>query len=443
MPLAQISTNLNDNNIDNDESVQSPQPAAGPSDPSEEPPTKQKDVIEEEGGLFFYEAKYLDNDDFYDITRYLRLFLSHIPKKHRFDFLDAIFTLDEKHAKEQGTAKKKQKYKPPHPTKAEEIEELFRKAPLPEESLSQRRNTRAAGARFYTRERELFPEMRDEIQFKASAVVHEPLLRPETRVVKVKPNSKKRSRAAMESKEEPSTSMVVQAPSKAVAEEKCEEDIHPWMPAPGRRVGTEHTEGALFRAWDQYSVCKIHDSSVGLQSGARRICLGTRSSRQRGLSNHAAWHNLNPTPFISATSSLDEIARIRVPHFNGRQANNSIKVNTRLTIINAFAQLAAGKPVLRMQEELDHYKVITPYGNQRNHKNSFYKYEYLLPFTVEATVIVGTWCWQDIERWMMSNGGNVHAWFRAIGRPSFEEHEAARKEGRKPAGGVGCACCGH
>jgi hypothetical protein len=220
-----------------------------------------------------------------------------------------------------------------------------------------------------------------------------------------------------------------------------EEDLHPW------RVGawTEIPEsGMLWRVWDRRSACRIDDSRVGFLAGSPDYCLGRSEERALSLTNHANWGCRSPSPYISTTSSFSEIVDLRVPQLTKRQEKyKGQPTNIKVTLINASARIAAKMPVLRMTEELDHYKVRTPYGNHRNYMNSFFENEYLCPFVIQPDEIVGTFTWSSVEEWAEKNGGSLKNWARVVGRKAFEEHENARLLGTKSKSQLPCHCCGH
>ncbi|RDL36396.1 uncharacterized protein BP5553_05748 [Venustampulla echinocandica] len=333
-------------------------------------------------------------------------------------YLDCLYTLDEKYAKASNPPRRRKKPYRPHPETPAEMESLFRGVPPPRESES--RYEGGAGPVFTTSNTTLLPtsiSSRLKVKTRKTLTTKRANSLEQTGSSSGKPEDNKYN----ESEEEYGD----------------EEDSHPWMPSSKVRVGVEHEEGLLFRAWDHKSECQINDSKVGFLSGASRFMLGTKESRQRAIGNHANWGNREKTPFISMTSNIQEIANVRIKQLTNRQINAGIRSNTRLTIVNAFARAAAGMPILRMKDELDYYRVETPYGNVKNYKTWFFEHEYLLPFRVPVTEIVGTWCWQDIEK----SVGDINTWYNTVALPAFKEHENARKEARttRPAG---CTCCG-
>jgi len=218
-----------------------------------------------------------------------------------------------------------------------------------------------------------------------------------------------------------------------------EELLHPW----GTPSKPKEIPGLLIRAWDQISQCRIDNQRVGFLSGGSDSFLNTKEKRKQALMHHANWGNRNKTPFISFSSSLREIAKFRVPHFQNRQASLGIVENTRLTIINTNAIIAAGKPILKMKDELLHYDIRPPKtGDLRYNSTSFYENEYIVPFSVAKDAIVRTCTWHDIEKWMRKNNAEIEDWYVQEGIPSFKEHERVRLGGTPLPCKAGCDCCG-
>lgn len=188
----------------------------------------------------------------------------------------------------------------------------------------------------------------------------------------------------------------------------------------------------LIRAWDASSKCVITDGRVGLLSGGSASRLDTDVARAINLRNHASWKNRHGTPFISTSSSIGEIEKIRIPHFENRQRIRGRTpdglTKTNVTIINSRARQAAGRPITHMKEELLHYKIETKYGRIKPNMNSFYDHEWLLPFYCSADEIVGTWTWYEISKWMGRKKLTFRHWFRLVAIPAFRKHEAARQD---------------
>ncbi|ESZ98749.1 hypothetical protein SBOR_0855 [Sclerotinia borealis F-4128] len=226
-----------------------------------------------------------------------------------------------------------------------------------------------------------------------------------------------------------------------------EEDFRRWAGGPRTDI-----PDILYRAWDEYSLCQIHDPRVGFLSGCSECHLGTSESRCCELSTHADWGSRHRGPFISFTSCWQEIWDHRVYALEKRQKKHKGKlVNIKITIVNARARCAARMPILRMKHELNHYNVKTPYGNIRNTKNSFFENEYLLPFVISPSEIILTIPWHEIQDWAEKNGRTVNDWGKEVGATLFEKHEQDRLAGTtssqqacKCCGhGSGCSCCGH
>lgn len=222
-----------------------------------------------------------------------------------------------------------------------------------------------------------------------------------------------------------------------------EEDLHPW--------GVTDTtsgphDGMLFRVWDQCSKASNKDSSVGFLSGgaAWKWGLDNRKGRRRAIARHGNWRNRMSTVFISTTSSWREIL-YRVSWFENRQVKRKIKPNTKITLFNANARIAAKMPILRMKDEQRHYKVRTLYGHTSTGQNaSWYKNEYLFLYHAGPKEIVATWTWDEIKRTMEANRWINFDEFRTrVMVPKYNEHEKARLTGIPVPCKASCSCCGH
>jgi hypothetical protein len=246
-----------------------------------------------------------------------------------------------------------------------------------------------------------------------------------------------------------------------------EEDRHPWgssastIPSslsPLAISSTNSVPGIFLRAWDDKSQCKIRDVGEGFLSGSRYEPLDTKELRKVALERHANWSNRKKTPFISATTDIYEIVYHRVPHFEERQMKNDQVSVTKVTLINGFACLAAGMPIIKMTTELENYNARIPYAGVtspdesgvdklkkiRIEKQTFFANEYLFLFRIPPTQIVQTWLWKDIVQWMKTNDTTtIQSWFEKVAIPAFKEHEHTRKTG-SPASlhGPQCMCCG-
>jgi len=218
-----------------------------------------------------------------------------------------------------------------------------------------------------------------------------------------------------------------------------EEAEHPWLPAAEL---DPNIPDILMRAWDEISQCQIRDYRVGCLSGSSACMLDTFAKRKLALTRHSDWGNRFKTPFISSSSSLHEIAKERVPHFQQRQFKKGIKDNTKLTLFNTRARRALGKPVLRLKDELLYHNVRTKYGDPRFTAGSFFENEYLLPFSAGPDEIIGTWAWHQVEAWIKNNHSNFQGWYEQVGLPAFKEHERLKLGGLPNKCKAGCDCCG-
>jgi hypothetical protein len=229
--------------------------------------------------------------------------------------------------------------------------------------------------------------------------------------------------------------------ARLVGHSEGEEKSHSWA-AP---ADPDEIPGLLMRTRDEMSQYQIKDPRSGFLSGSSDDLLDSYDARKLRITRHSEWGQRRKTPFISFTSSHKEIVEDRVPHFQERQKDKKILDNTKLTLINTRARLAAGLPILRMKMELKHYKVINRYGDPFKpdyQGKSFYEHDYLMLFRVPQEQIVRTWAWRDIEAWMTRTGRGFDGWFHSVGIPAFQEHERVRLGGTPASCKVGCDCCG-
>ncbi|KAL3427276.1 hypothetical protein PVAG01_00785 [Phlyctema vagabunda] len=237
---------------------------------------------------------------------------------------------------------------------------------------------------------------------------------------------------------------------KADSTQPDEEDLHPWrvlkddLQIPVCAFPKASQAGLLLRAWDHKSECQIHDSLVGFLSGGASIELQTAAGRKSALAKHADWSNKTKTPFISATTSIEDIETIWAPVFQRRLKESGLHPNEKVAIINAHARLANGWPILRASDEMKHYAAPTPrkYGGKTGYRHLNYINEYLLPFRVGPPETVTTWLRRDIQAWCEKHDESVRGWYEKAAVPAFLEHEKARQEGRAYNTGGHCTCCG-
>ena len=121
-------------------------------------------------------------------------------------------------------------------------------------------------------------------------------------------------------------------------------------------------------------------------------------------------------------------------HFEARQIKAGYTLHTKITLLNAFARKAKGLPILRVKHEQEYYNLgKTPY---------FQENEYLIPFRAGPDEIIGTWCLEHITGSAFVNNCTqmkALAWWKSVAVPAFQEHETARREGRR-IDMKGCTC---
>ncbi|KAH6703132.1 hypothetical protein BKA61DRAFT_703648 [Leptodontidium sp. MPI-SDFR-AT-0119] len=348
----------------------------------------------------------------YDAIAMLHKDVEHIPKSRKQAFIDLLKTLEQKW-RDANKPREPKQYREPHPRSSADYLKLMHSL-KPEESswFTMGTDTNGTkGGKPSTSNEPVRPVEPCKSTDNSQDFLKTPqgITPPTTPTKSIKPSPAEKTKAVLS---------------------KEEEGEHPWMPTPKLIADTKDRNGLLLRAWDQMSECKINDNTVGFLSGASWFPLGSAEDRHEALKCHANWGNRVKTPLISTTTSIHEIELVRIPSFTKRQDEKGIKRNSKLTIINAHARFAKELPVLSMDAELNYYNVETPYGDRRNYKNSYYTFEYILPFRVGIDEIVATWCWQDIERTARKSGRDINHWFRTVAVPLYEEHEAARKAGR-------------
>jgi len=185
-------------------------------------------------------------------------------------------------------------------------------------------------------------------------------------------------------------------------------------------------------------MAKIHPD-IGFLSHGSTSRFDTFEGRQQDLENHFNWRNREPTPFVSFTGSLHDFVTQRQPHIIERDSWNKSRCTVKITIVNGNARLAEGWPILKAADEIARYHPSTP----KSRPFIWYEHEFLLPFRVPPSQIVGTYCWTTILKYMSDNGCNYSTWHNMVAIPAFRAHEAARRAGTPLAGSANCVCCGH
>ncbi|CAG8978889.1 hypothetical protein HYALB_00005226 [Hymenoscyphus albidus] len=229
---------------------------------------------------------------------------------------------------------------------------------------------------------------------------------------------------------------------KKPADSSSEEAIHPWMPtdktweivktfpAPGH-------PGILLRCFDQSS-----KSQPIYKPGADKGMFKSESSckrldrfcdRQEWLSRHSNYAYRGTTPFISSTRTPAELD-YRKGWFKLRQGNKNQVAQIKVVVLNIFARLRKGFPVLSAEIELPYYSAGTSFASAE-YANRYYRNEFFLPYVVQMGEVVGVWCWKSIQ-----DKGGALKWFCDVAVPAFERHEEASMQ-RVLLSDLGCECC--
>ncbi|KAF7871620.1 hypothetical protein EAF04_003727 [Stromatinia cepivora] len=212
-----------------------------------------------------------------------------------------------------------------------------------------------------------------------------------------------------------------------------EEDKHGWAVLDSRtlpRMDTKNKEfvcpGLFLRLWDKASKSRIDDDDHGFVSASSDLPLRTVTERCNFLRNHTYWRHRGLTQGISITSHLSMLTSDHIlPRFyDARKKTEMICAN--LTLINGYAQIAAGFPILRVVDEMRHYDVVSLYGDQELYGISFFENEYLVPYCVVPDAIIETYKWRDIESWMKKRKRSYADWYETYAVPAYLAHEKMR-----------------
>lgn len=220
-----------------------------------------------------------------------------------------------------------------------------------------------------------------------------------------------------------------------------EDDQHRWRILPGDRLvvtislNDPHRNsimpGLFLRCFDNISISQCTDPRGGFNAGSPDKALVTRLSRRTELRNHTYWPNRTKTPFVSVTTHPSFIYEL-IDRFKERTAKTGLVGENfpgQVVIINGFAQTASGFPLLRIVDEMDHYKVNSLYGPQSSYGDkSFYENEWIAPYSVVNAAIVRAYYWRDIERWLIKNKSNIWSWYLQVAVPDFQAHEKERQD---------------
>ncbi|KAF7938609.1 uncharacterized protein EAE98_000947 [Botrytis deweyae] len=186
--------------------------------------------------------------------------------------------------------------------------------------------------------------------------------------------------------------------------------------------------GLFMRLHDASSKSRLDDDHHGFLSAASALPLRTKKERQDFLRFHTYWRHRGLTQGISVTSHLSMLTSDHIlPRFYGTRKKTEM-ICANLTLINGYAQIAAGFPILRVTDEMRHYEVVSLYGDQEMYGMSFFENEYLVPYCVVPDAIITTYKWRDIESWMKQSKCSYQDWYTTWAVPAYQAHEKARVE---------------
>ncbi|ATZ49856.1 hypothetical protein BCIN_05g02560 [Botrytis cinerea B05.10] len=214
-----------------------------------------------------------------------------------------------------------------------------------------------------------------------------------------------------------------------------EEDNHRWAVVNSQtlpRMDTKEKEvicpGLFMRLYDSSSKSRLDDGHHGFLSAASALPLRTKKERQDFLRHHTYWRYRGLTQGISVTSHLSMLVSDHIlPRFYGTRKKTEM-ICANLTLINGYAQIAAGFPILRVVDEMRHYEVVSLYGDQKMYGISFFENEYLVPYCVVPDAIITTYKWRDIDNWMKQSNCSYQDWYTTWAVPAYQAHEKARVE---------------
>ncbi|TGO29289.1 hypothetical protein BPAE_0016g00110 [Botrytis paeoniae] len=214
-----------------------------------------------------------------------------------------------------------------------------------------------------------------------------------------------------------------------------EEDNRRWAVVDSQtlpRMDTNKKEticpGLFMRLFDPSSKSRLDDAHHGFLSAASALPLRTKEERQDFLRFHTYWRYRGLTQGISVTSHLSMLTSDHIlPRFYGTRKKTEM-ICANLTLINGYAQITAGFPILRVTDEMRHYEVVSLYGDQEIYGISFFENEYLVPYCVVPDAIITTYKWRDIESWMKQSKCSYQDWYTTWAVPAYQAHEKARVE---------------
>jgi len=175
-----------------------------------------------------------------------------------------------------------------------------------------------------------------------------------------------------------------------------EEQLHPWSTDRSQTFDTP-----LLRTWDHCSGSQPDENGC-MMSRAPHQRLDTIESRTTSLTTHLNHKEWTPTPYISFTISPAAIQELAT--FRSQRKNRGVQT---LTVIDPNTRLRDHLPILDVAAEMDHYKILDPYGKS----NQYYVDHYVCLWQITKREIVGHWQWDDL----ITN----EDWYEQIIMPAF------------------------
>ena len=186
---------------------------------------------------------------------------------------------------------------------------------------------------------------------------------------------------------------------------KQEEDIHPWRTF----LFNPKFDKPLMRVWD---ACSGSQPTADDYMLARVIDMRLDDAEQRKdtLGRHLNNRDWTPSPYISFTSSYSAVESLvaKITKSNRPRAK-------MLTVINPNVRIEGGMPILRVEPEMDHYKIAEPYGCT----NGIHSDHYVCLWQVNPDEIVGHWNWEEV--------GDDN-WYEQTILPAFKKHNDSAAE---------------
>ena len=136
-----------------------------------------------------------------------------------------------------------------------------------------------------------------------------------------------------------------------------------------------------------------------------RMRLDTEEARFDTLTKHANHGTWEDTPYISFTNSPGALQDLAESRMRNRGDQSIVVVDPRIRI-------EIGLPVLHYKEEMEHYRIQSPYTR------NYWDGHYLCLWEVTPEEVVGVWKWNELR--------NKQNWFAEIILPAVEAQRKKR-----------------